>query len=209
MDDKAKALETALGAQTDKTVRQGRDHASGRRFGQAYGARFLRLAVARPRPRRGRVPARQDLPRCSGPESSGKTTVALHAIAECQKTGGTAAFIDAEHALDPVYAKNLGVRVDGPLASQPDTGEQALEIAEALVRSRRGRRCGRRLGCGARAQGRNRREDGRLATWDFRPALCPRLCESSPAPFPSTNCIAIFINQLRDKDRRYVRQPRN
>lgn len=70
-----------------------------------------------------------------GPESSGKTTVALHAIAEVQARGGQAAFIDAEHALDPVYAQKLGVNIDGLLLSQPDTGEQGLEIAEALVRS--------------------------------------------------------------------------
>jgi len=70
-----------------------------------------------------------------GPESSGKTTLALHAIAEAQKTGGIAAFIDAEHALDPVYAGNLGVNIDELWVSQPDTGEQALEIAESLVRS--------------------------------------------------------------------------
>lgn len=70
-----------------------------------------------------------------GPESSGKTTVALHAIAEVQKSGGQAAFIDAEHALDPLYASKLGVNIDELLLSQPDTGEQALEIAEALVRS--------------------------------------------------------------------------
>lgn len=70
-----------------------------------------------------------------GPESSGKTTIALHAIAEVQKTGGTAAFIDAEHALDPAYAKRLGVQTDSLLISQPDNGEQALEIAETLVRS--------------------------------------------------------------------------
>jgi recombination protein RecA len=70
-----------------------------------------------------------------GPESSGKTTLALHAIAEAQKRGGIAAFIDAEHALDPVYAKNLGVNIDELWVSQPDTGEQALEIAESLVRS--------------------------------------------------------------------------
>ncbi len=70
-----------------------------------------------------------------GPESSGKTTVALHVIAEAQKMGGEAAFIDAEHALDPVYAKKLGVNIDNLIVSQPDTGEQALEICEALVRS--------------------------------------------------------------------------
>lgn len=70
-----------------------------------------------------------------GPESSGKTTVALHAIAEAQKLGGVAAFIDAEHALDPVYARNLGVDIDNLIVAQPDTGEQALEIAEQLIRS--------------------------------------------------------------------------
>lgn len=70
-----------------------------------------------------------------GPESSGKTTMALHVIAEAQKIGGAAAFIDAEHALDPNYAKNLGVDIDNLVVSQPDTGEQALEITEALVRS--------------------------------------------------------------------------
>nr|HPQ96937.1 recombinase RecA [Thiolinea sp.] len=70
-----------------------------------------------------------------GPESSGKTTLTLQVIAECQRTGGTAAFVDAEHALDPVYAEKLGVNVDDLLVSQPDTGEQALEIADMLVRS--------------------------------------------------------------------------
>ena len=70
-----------------------------------------------------------------GPESSGKTTLTLHAIAECQKAGGTAAFVDAEHALDPIYAENLGVNVEDMLVSQPDTGEQALEITDMLVRS--------------------------------------------------------------------------
>ena len=70
-----------------------------------------------------------------GPESSGKTTLALHVIAEAQKMGGEAAFIDAEHALDPVYAKKLGVDIDNLIVSQPDTGEQALEITESLVRS--------------------------------------------------------------------------
>lgn len=70
-----------------------------------------------------------------GPESSGKTTLALHAIAECQKAGGTAAFVDAEHALDPLYAANMGVDIDGLLVSQPDSGEMALDIVDKLVRS--------------------------------------------------------------------------
>jgi recombination protein RecA len=70
-----------------------------------------------------------------GPESSGKTTLALHAVAEIQKSGGTAAFIDAEHALDPVYARNLGVDVDNLLVCQPDSGEMALDVVDQLVRS--------------------------------------------------------------------------
>src|SRR5579885_1583026 len=70
-----------------------------------------------------------------GPESSGKTTLALHVVAEAQKKGGIAAYVDAEHALDPVYAKKLGVDIDEMLISQPDTGEQALEITDTLVRS--------------------------------------------------------------------------
>src|SRR6187549_1173717 len=70
-----------------------------------------------------------------GPESSGKTTLALHVIAEAQRAGGTAAFVDAEHALDPVYAKKLGVDIDELIVSQPDTGEQALEITDTLIRS--------------------------------------------------------------------------
>ncbi len=70
-----------------------------------------------------------------GPKARGKTTLALHVIAEAQKNGGTAAFIDAEHALDPVYAKKLGVNIDELIVSQPDTGEQALEITDTLVRS--------------------------------------------------------------------------
>jgi len=85
-----------------------------------------------------------------GPESSGKTTLTLHAIAQCQKAGGTAAFVDAEHALDPNYAEKLGVNVEDLLVSQPDTGEQALEITDMLVRFRRR----------AHAQGRNRGRHG-------------------------------------------------
>src|SRR3546814_16467141 len=78
-----------------------------------------------------------------GPESSGKTTLALHAIAEAQKTGGTAAFVDAEHALDPVYAKKLGVDIDELIVSQPDNGEQALEIFDTLVRANANDKLGR------------------------------------------------------------------
>ena len=98
-----------------------------------------------------------------GPESGGKTTLTLHIIAEAQKMGGQAAFIDAEHALDPVYARKLGVDVDNLLVSQPDNGEQALEIAETLIQSgARGRDRGG-LGRGAGAARRTRRRHGRSA----------------------------------------------
>ncbi len=95
-----------------------------------------------------------------GPESSGKTTITLQIIAEAQKAGGLAAFVDAEHALDPAYAKKLGVDTDNLLVSQPDYGEQALEIVDALVKSGAIDVSGGGLGGGARAQGRNRRRDG-------------------------------------------------
>ncbi len=133
-----------------------------------------------------------------GPESSGKTTYALHAIAEVQKQGGRAAFIDAEHALDPVYAKKLGVDIDELLLSQPDTGEQALEICEALVRS----------------------ESIAIVVIDSVAALVPqaeiegemgdshmglqaRLMSQAlrklSGTINKTNTICIFINQLREK----------
>ena len=88
-----------------------------------------------------------------GPESSGKTTVALHMVAEVQKRGGIAGFIDAEHALDPVYARNIGVDIDELYISQPDSGEQAMEITETMVRS--GGHCDRGFGCGTGAEGRD------------------------------------------------------
>jgi len=94
-----------------------------------YGSDFVRCSAGRGGVPRGRVVE------IFGPESSGKTTIALQVIAEAQKAGGMAAFVDAEHALDPGYAKKLGVDVDNLLVSQPDYGEQALEIVEALVRS--------------------------------------------------------------------------
>lgn len=134
MSDKQKALEMAL-HQIEKQFGKG----SIMKLGEASakmnveviptGALTLDVALGIGGVPRGRVIE------VYGPESSGKTTVALHIVAEAQKTGGAAAFIDAEHALDPVYARNLGVDIDNLLVSQPDTGEQALEIAEALVRS--------------------------------------------------------------------------
>ena len=103
-----------------------------------------------------------------GPESSGKTTIALQVIAEAQKNGGMAAFIDVEHALDPVYAKKLGVDVDNLLVSQPDYAEQALEITSVLISSGSDRCAGGGLGGGAGSQGRARWRDGRSASWACR-----------------------------------------
>ena len=131
--EKMKALEMALG-QIEKQFGKG----SGMKLGDftamnveaiSTGALSLDIALGIGGIPRGRIIE------VFGPESSGKTTLALHMIAEAQKLGGEAAFIDAEHALDPVYAKHLGVDIDNLIVSQPDTGEQALEIAEALVRS--------------------------------------------------------------------------
>lgn len=134
MTEKEKALEAALG-QIEKQFGKGSimklGEASAKMLVEVIptGALTLDIALGVGGVPRGRVIE------IYGPESSGKTTVALHIIAESQKRGGIAAFVDAEHALDPVYAKNLGVDIDNLLISQPDTGEQALEIAEALVRS--------------------------------------------------------------------------
>lgn len=133
-----------------------------------------------------------------GPESSGKTTVALHAVAEVQKQGGIAGFIDAEHALDPVYAKNIGVDIDNLYISQPDCGEQALEIAETMVRS------------GAvdivivdsvAALVPKAEIDGEMG--DSHVGLQARLMSQALRKLTSivskSNCIVIFINQLREK----------
>ena len=133
-----------------------------------------------------------------GPESSGKTTVALHCVAEAQKMGGTCAFIDAEHALDPVYAGNIGVDVDNLLLSQPDTGEQALEICETLVRS----------GCidvvvidsvaalVPRAEIEGEMGDSHVGLQAR--LMCQALRKLAPVVSKS-NTICIFINQLREK----------
>jgi recombination protein RecA len=133
-----------------------------------------------------------------GPESSGKTTVALHILAESQKLGGTAAFIDAEHALDPTYAKNIGVDIDNLLVSQPDTGEQALEIAEALVRS------------GAvdvivvdsvaalvpRAEIEGEMGDAHVG---LQARLMSQALRKLTGAISKSNTVAIFINQIREK----------
>ncbi|GEL75806.1 recombinase RecA [Tenuibacillus multivorans] len=133
MSDRKQALDMAL-KQIEKQFGKGSIMKLGEQEGQTVstvssGSLSLDVALGVGGYPRGRVVE------IYGPESSGKTTVALHAIAEAQKQGGQAAFIDAEHALDPVYARKLGVDIDELLLSQPDTGEQALEIAEALVRS--------------------------------------------------------------------------
>ncbi len=133
-----------------------------------------------------------------GPESSGKTTVALHMVAEVQKRGGIAGFIDAEHALDPVYAKNIGVDIDNLYISQPDSGEQALEITETMVRS------------GAvdiiivdsvAALVPKAEIDGDMG--DSHVGLQARMmsqaCRKLTAAISRTNCVVVFINQLREK----------
>ncbi|MGI6055703.1 MAG: recombinase RecA [Bilifractor sp.] len=133
-----------------------------------------------------------------GPESSGKTTVALHMVAEVQKRGGIAGFIDAEHALDPVYAKNIGVDIDNLYISQPDSGEQALEITETMVRS------------GAidiiivdsvAALVPKAEIDGEMG--DSHVGLQARMmsqaCRKLTAAISKTNCVVVFINQLREK----------
>ncbi len=133
-----------------------------------------------------------------GPESSGKTTVALHVVAEAQKKGGIAAFVDAEHALDPVYAKKLGVNIDELYVSQPDTGEQALEIVEALVRS------------GAldvividsvaalvpKAEIEGEMGDSFVG---LQARLMSQALRKLTGIISKTGCVAIFINQLREK----------
>jgi recombination protein RecA len=133
-----------------------------------------------------------------GPESSGKTTLALHAVAESQKSGGTCAYVDAEHALDPVYAKKLGVNVDSLILSQPDTGEQALEIADTLVRS------------GAidilvvdsvaalvpKAEIEGEMGDSHMG---LQARLMSQALRKLTATVSKSNCIMIFINQIRMK----------
>ena len=133
-----------------------------------------------------------------GPESSGKTTFALHAIAEVQKQGGRAAFIDAEHALDPTYAKNLGVDINELLLSQPDTGEQALEICEALVRSEA---VSIIVIDSVAALVPQAEIDGEMG--DSHVGLQARLMSQAlrklSGAISKTNTICIFINQLREK----------
>ena len=133
-----------------------------------------------------------------GPESSGKTTLAIHAIAECQKTGGTCAFIDAEHALDPSYAKKLGVDIDSLLISQPDSGEQALEITETLVRSNAVDvlviDSVAALVPKAEIEG-----DMGASHMGLQARLMSQALRKVTACISRSNCIVIFINQIRMK----------
>lgn len=194
--DKGKALETALG-QIEKQFGKG----AVMRLGQnqtmnvdkiSTGSLSLDIALGIGGLPRGRIIE------IYGPESSGKTTLALHCIAQGQKNGGYAAFIDVEHALDPVYASALGVDVDSLLVAQPDTGEQALEITESLVRS------------GAidvivvdsvaalvpRAEIEGEMGDSHVG---LQARLMSQALRKLAGAISKSNCIAIFINQLREK----------
>ncbi len=194
--DKQKALETAL-AQIEKQFGKG----AVMRLGQnpsmqvdaiSTGSLTLDIALGIGGLPRGRITE------IYGPESSGKTTLALHCIAEGQKNGGMAAFIDVEHALDPVYAKALGVDIDSLLVSQPDTGEEALEITEALVRS------GAidvivvdsvaALAPKAEIEG-----DMGASHVGLQARLMSQALRKLAGAISKLNCVAIFINQLREK----------
>ncbi len=196
MENKKKAIDTAM-AQIEKQFGKG----SIMKLGQnatmnvesiSTGSLSLDMALGIGGLPRGRIVE------IYGPESSGKTTVALHVVAEAQKAGGEAAFIDVEHALDPVYAKALGVDIDSLIVSQPDTGEQALEICEALVRS------------GAidvvvidsvaamvpKAEIEGNMGDSHVG---IQARLMSQALRKLTGIISKTNCIAIFINQLREK----------
>lgn len=195
-DERKKALEAAL-QQIEKNYGKGAVMRLGQNVGMNVeciptGSMALDAALGIGGLPRGRIVE------IYGPEASGKTTLALHAVAEAQKKGGEAAFIDVEHALDPVYAGALGVDVDSLLVSQPDTGEQALEIAEALIRS------------GAldivvvdsvaalvpRAEIEGEMGDSHVG---LQARLMSQAMRKLAGAVSKSNCIAIFINQLRLK----------
>lgn len=196
LDSRKKALDMAL-QQIEKTYGKGAVMRLGQNVGMTVehiptGSMALDAALGIGGFPRGRIIE------IYGPEASGKTTLALHAVAETQKLGGEAAFIDVEHALDPVYAKALGVDVDALLVSQPDTGEQALEIAEALIRS------------GAvdivvidsvaalvpRAEIEGEMGDSHVG---LQARLMSQAMRKLAGAVGKSNCIALFINQLRLK----------
>ena len=195
-DDKKKAIDTAM-AQIEKMYGKGSIMRLGDRveLNVDYiptGSLALDVALGIGGVPKGRIVE------IYGPESSGKTTLALHIVAEAQKRGGEAAFVDAEHALDPTYARALGVKIDDLLISQPDTGEQALEITEALVRS------------GAidvvvvdsvaalvpRAEIEGEMGDSYVG---LQARLMSQALRKLTGAIGKTNCVVIFINQLREK----------
>ena len=194
--DKKKALETCL-AQLDKTYGKGTVMRLGQNTGIVVesiptGSLSLDLALGIGGVPKGRIIE------VYGPESSGKTTLALHVVAEAQRRGGEVAYIDAEHAMDPSYARALGVDIDSMLISQPDTGEQGLEICEALVRS------------GAidvvvvdSVAALTPRAEIEGDMGDSHVGLLARLMSQAlrklAGSISKTNCIVIFINQLREK----------
>ncbi len=195
-EDRAKALSTSL-QQIEKKFGKGTIMKLGESVDMKVsaiptGSLTLDLALGIGGVPRGRIVE------IFGPESSGKTTVALHVVAEVQKMGGEAAFIDAEHALDPSYAKNLGVDINSLLVSQPDSGEQALDIADALVRS------------GAidvividsvAALVPQKEIDGEMGESHvgLQARLMSQALRKLSGAIAKTNCVVIFINQLREK----------
>ncbi len=195
-ENKKRALAAALG-QIEKQYGKGSVMRMGDRTAEAIpviptGSLLLDVALGIGGLPKGRVVE------IYGPESSGKTTLTLQAIAECQKQGGTAAFIDAEHALDPTYAQKLGVNVDDLLVSQPDTGEQALEIADMLVRSNA---VDMVVVDSVAALTPKAEIEGEMG--DQLPGLQARLMSQAlrklTGNIKRSNCLVIFINQLRHK----------
>ena len=195
-EDRSKALETAL-ANIEKQFGKGAIMRLGENVNMKVdhiptGSLGLDLALGIGGVPKGRIIE------VYGPESSGKTTLALHVVAEAQKMGGTAAFIDVEHALDPSYSAALGVDIDSLLVSQPDTGEQALEIAEALVRSAA---VDVIIIDSVAALVPKAEIEGDMG--DSHVGLHARLMSQSlrklTGALSKSNCTAIFINQLRDK----------
>ncbi len=195
--DKSKSLEAALG-QIEKQfgkgsiMKLGGDKAIAEIEGISSGSLGLDIALGIGGFPKGRVVE------IYGPESSGKTTLALHAIAEAQKAGGTCGFIDAEHALDPIYARNLGVKIEDLLISQPDHGEQALEIADTLIRSAA---VDVIVIDSVAALTPKAELDGEMG--DSLPGLQARLMSQAlrklTASISKSNCMIIFINQIRMK----------
>ena len=194
--DKKKALESAM-AQIERTFGTG----SIMRLGDAShvsveaistGSLSLDLALGIGGVPKGRIIE------IYGPESSGKTTLALHILASAQKAGGIAAFIDAEHALDPVYARNLGVNIDELLISQPDTGEQALEITDALVRSGAVDAIVIDSVAALVPKSEIEAEMGDSVV-GLQARLMSQALRKLTGSISKTNCVVIFINQLREK----------